>query len=121
MTGTYASAVMVVSLVLSAWAFLLAAMNRPRSMSLLIGTAVLEVMLIVFAIGGIVQMSGSDHDFARLEFVGYLIACAAVLPAAVAWSWGETSRAAAVVIGITLLVMPVLLLRVQQVWAGPVA
>ena len=123
MTGPYASAITVVSLApaLAGWAFVLAALNRPRSTSLLIGASVLEVMLIVFAIGGIVQMLGSDHGFARAEFLGYQFACAAVLPAAVAWSWSESSRAGAVVISIALLVLPILVLRVQQVWAGPVA
>lgn len=119
MTGLYSNAVIVVSLLLCGWAVVLLIANRPPGRALLAATAVLEVMLLVFAIGGIVQMIASDRDFARAEFVGYLAACAAIVPAAVWWVRGEASRAAAGVLAVVFLVMPVLVVRVQQVWAGP--
>jgi len=120
-TGPFANAIIILSLVLAILAFLLAIANRTRPLAILVGAAVLELMLLVFLVGGIVQMIGTDQDFARLEFVGYLIACAAVVPAAVWWAWGEPTRASMVVLGIAFLVMPILVIRTQQVWAGPVA
>lgn len=120
MTGPYATAIIVVSLVLSLWAFAQAALNRPVGVPLLAGVALLEVLLIGFLIGGIVQLAGSDGDVARAEFVGYLLACVAIPPAAVWWSRGDPSRAGTLVLAVVLLVMPVLVIRVQQVWAGPV-
>ena len=80
--------------------------------------ALLEILLVVFAIGGVVQMVGSEHDFARAEFVGYLLACVAVVPVAVWWMKDEKSRAASGVLAVVFLVVPVLILRVQQVWTG---
>ena len=74
-------AVMAVALLLAAWAFGLVLANRPPGAPLLAGGAVLEALLIGFLIGGIVQMIGSHREFARAEFVIYLLACVAIPPA----------------------------------------
>jgi hypothetical protein len=118
MTGPFATAIIVVSLLLFAWAVVLVIVNRPPGRLLIGGAAVLEVMLIAFAVGGIVQMVGTDRGFARLEFVGYLLAVAAVVPAAVWWIRGEESRAGSAVLAVVFGLMPVLVVRVQQVWEG---
>ena len=111
---------MVVALLLAAWAFGLVLFNRPPNAALVVGGAVLEVLLIGFLIGGIVQMVGSHHVFARAEFVLYLVACVVIPPAALAWGWGERSRAGTAVLAVGFLIMPVMVIRVHQVWAGPV-
>ncbi len=120
MTGPYAVAIMVVALLLAAWALGLVLANRRPGVALLAGGAVLEVLLIGFLVGGIVQMLGSHRAFARAEFVLYLVACVAIPPAAVAWSLGERSRASTGVVALGFLIMPIMVIRVQQVWAGPV-
>ena len=120
MTGPYAIAIMAVALVLAAWAFGLVMANRPPGVPLLAGGAVLEALLIGFLIGGIVQMIGSHREFARAEFVLYLLACLVIPPAAAAWGWGERSRAGTAVLAVGFLIRPVMVIRVQQVWAGPV-
>jgi hypothetical protein len=119
-TGPYAVAIMVVALVLAAWAFGLVLANRPPGVALLAGGAVLEALLVGFLVGGIVQMLGSHRHFARAEFVLYLVASMAIPPAVVAWGWGERSRAGTAVVAVGFLIMPVMVIRVQQVWAGPV-
>lgn len=118
-TGPYANAIIIVSLVLAVAAFVLAVLNRSKSIALLVGAAILEALLVGFFVGGIAQMIGTTHDFARAEFVGYLLACIAVVPLAVWWAWGEATRAGLVVLGVAFLVLPILVVRVQQVWAGP--
>ena len=120
MTGPYATAIMVVALLLAAWAFGLVVVNRPPGAPLLAGGAVLEALLIGFLIGGIAQMAGSHRQFARAEFVLYLLACVAIPPAAAAWGWGKRTRAGTAVLAVAFLIMPVMVIRVQQVWAGPV-
>ena len=119
MTGPFATATIAVSLVLALWAIVLLIVNRPPGRALVVGIGVLEVMLAIFCMGGIVQMLGTDRDFARLEFVGYLLGILAIPPLAVWWVRGEQSRAAAAVLTVVLLVVPFLVIRVQQVWAGP--
>ncbi|MHB1066903.1 MAG: hypothetical protein ACYC2Z_05695 [Candidatus Nanopelagicales bacterium] len=118
MTGPFATAIIVVSLLLALWAVVLLVANRPPGRAIFAGVAVLELMLLAFLVGGLVQMAGEERDFARLEFVGYLVAMVAIPATAVGWVRDEESRAAAGVLAVVLLVMPVLVIRVQQVWAG---
>ena len=113
-------AIMVVALVLAAWAFGLVVANRRPGVPLLAGGAILEALLIGFLIGGIAQMVASHREFARAEFVIYLVACVAIPPAAAAWGLGERGRAGTAVLALGFLIMPVMVIRVQQVWAGPV-
>lgn len=120
MTGPYATTLIIASLVLCAWMVILVIANRPPGRAALIAAALLELLLIGFLVGGIVQMLGTDRDFARWEFVLYLLACAAVVPLAAWWVRDERSRAAAGVLAVVYLVLPVMVVRVQQVWAGPV-
>ena len=120
MTGSYATAIIVIALLLAAWALVLAAMNRPPAVPLLGAGAVLETLLLAFVVGGVVQMGRSDHDFARAEFVGYLLGCLAIPSVAAIWAWGEKSRSGTIVIAFGFLLIPVMVVRVQQVWAGPV-
>jgi len=117
-TGPYATAITVVALALAAWAFGLVLANRPLGRPILAGGAVLEALLIGFLIGGIAQLAGSHRHFARAEFVLYLLACVAIPPAAAAWGWGERNRAGTAVLAAAFLIMPVMVIRVQQVWAG---
>ena len=119
-TGPYAIAIMAVALVLAAWSLGLVLANRLPGAPLLAGGAVLEALLVGFLIGGIAQMIGSHRHFARAEFVIYLLACVAIPPIAAAWGWGERSRAGTAVLAIGFLIMPIMVIRVQQVWAGPV-
>jgi hypothetical protein len=119
-TGPYATAIVVVALLLAAWALVLVAANRPQGVPLLAGGAVLEALLVGFLVGGIVQMVASEHHFARAEFVGYLLGCVAIPPIAAVWASEERSRAGAAVLALAFLITPVMVLRVQQVWAGPV-
>jgi hypothetical protein len=117
-TGPYATAIMIVALVLAAWAFVLVLFNRPPDVRLLAGGAVLEALLVGFLIGGLVQMARTSRHFPHAEFVLYLLACVAIPPAAAAWGWGERSRAGTAVVAVGFLIMPVMVIRVHQVWAG---
>jgi hypothetical protein len=119
-TGPYAIAITVVALLLAVWASGLVVANRRPGTALLAGGAVLEALLIGFLVGGIAQMIESRRVFARAEFVIYLVACVAIPPAAAAWGRGERGRAGTAVLAFGFLIMPVMVLRVQQVWAGPV-
>jgi hypothetical protein len=117
-TGPYATAITVVALLLAAGALISAAANRPRGVPLLAAGVVLEALLVGLVVGGIVQMAGSDRHFARVEFVGYLLGCLAIPPSAFFWAWGEKSRSGTLVIALAFLITPVMVLRIQQVWAG---
>ena len=118
MTGPFATATIIVGLLIAGWAAVLLVMNRPVGRYLRIGVLVLSAMFVVLAIGGIAQMIGTDRDFARAEFVGYLILSPLIPLGAWWWSRNDASRAGSGVVLIVGLVMPVLVVRIQQVWAG---
>lgn len=118
MTGPYATVVIVASLVLAAAAVVLLIANRPPNRIMWAALGVLEVLLLGLLAWGIVEMVGRATDFARLEFVLYLIGVAAIVPLAALWVRDEKSRAAAAVLLVVLLVVPVMVVRVQQVWAS---
>ena len=118
MTGPYAMALIAVALILSVWAVLLVALNRPPGVALFVGAGVLEALLVGFLVGGIVQMVQTDHTFAKGEFVLYLLACVAIPPIAFLWGVGEKARAGTAVLALAFLITPVMVIRVQQVWAG---
>jgi hypothetical protein len=117
-TGPYAIAIIAVALALAVWAGLLVALDRPPGPALFVGAGVLEAMLVGFAVGGIVQMLQTDHTFSKGEFVLYLLACVAIPPIAFLWGIGEKARAGTAVLALAFLITPVMVIRVQQVWAG---
>jgi hypothetical protein len=119
-TGTYATVITVVALLFAGWALICAASNRRPLLLLFAAMVLLEALLLVFAVGGVVQMAGTERHFARAEFVGYLMGTLVIAPFAFYWARGERSRSGTLVIALAFLITPVMVLRVQQVWAGPV-
>ena len=83
-----------------------------------IATLGLAAMFVVLAVGGIVQMMGTDKDLARAEFVGYLLLSPLIPVGGWWWAKNDETRWGAGVLMVVGLVMPVLVVRIQQVWAG---
>lgn len=118
------------ALVAALWCGVLMALNRPlvltrrlaASSKTTLGTiglaALLEVGLIAQAVVGVVLMVGTTREFDRLTFVGYLVGPAVILPCAVLWSLAERTRWGTGVLLVGFLSVPVMILRLQQVWTG---
>jgi len=113
-------AVVVVSLVPALWAMVLVVRNRGIDGWLLAGAALVEVAVLVQLIVGIVLLVRTDRDVARLTFLGYLIGAVLIPPAGVAWGVGEKNRYGSAVLLVVFLIIPVMVLRLEQIWAGPV-
>jgi len=64
-TGPYATAITVVALLFAATALILAAANRHPGVPLLAAGSLLEALLVVFAIGGGVEIIGGGDDRER--------------------------------------------------------
>ncbi|MCX2946919.1 hypothetical protein [Lentzea sp. NEAU-D7] len=114
----------VLALAGAAWSVLLIALNTPLlplkklSWTLVGGLAVLELGLLVQAVVGIVSMLGTDRDIERWSFVGYLLGPVVILPVAALWAAAERTRWSAGVLVVAFLSVPVMILRLGQVWAG---
>ncbi len=119
MTGPLATATIAVSLAVALWAVVQLIGGIPLGRPLQIAVGVLEAVVIAFAIWGVVSMVGDTHEFARWEVIGYLLGMCLLPIGALWWTRTDRTRAGTGVLLVIALVMPVLVLRVQQVWAGP--
>ncbi len=99
---------------LAAWALLMSALDRPPGRVQFIGTIVVTAAMVVFTIAK--ASSGGGHWNAL--FVGYTMT-ALLLPAA-AWIVArlEPTRYGSMIVGFAALVIPVLALRMGQVWVA---
>jgi hypothetical protein len=104
------------SLLLAALAALFVVLDRPTGPLLLGGFGLLEGGLLVQAVLGIVELSGTEREVDGVVFVGYLLGTLLFVPAGVAWALGERSRAGTAALIIVGLVVPFLVLRTGQVW-----
>nr|QEO75022.1 hypothetical protein [uncultured bacterium] len=114
----------VLALAGAAYAALLIALNKALlpltklSWGLVWSLAVLEAGLLVQAVIGIAALLGTDRDIERWSFVGYLLGPAVILPVALVWSAAERTRWSAGVLVVACLSVPVMIVRLGQIWAG---
>ena len=119
MNDTLQIVLVAVSLVLALAATVYVVRDRAIDRWLIAGWALLEVGLLVQLVVGIALLSGTERDVDGLTFVGYLVGCLLVPPAAVVWALGERSRAGTAVLIAAGVVVPFLLLRLGQIWTAP--
>lgn len=117
MTEPLQTVLIVLSLLLALVAVVYVVLDRVTDRLLLAGWAVLELGLLVQLVVGIALLAGTDRDVSGVTFVGYLIGVLLVPPAAAWWAVGERSRAGTAVFIVAGLVIPVLIVRLDQVWS----
>jgi hypothetical protein len=76
----------------------------------------LEVGLLVQLVAGIVRLATDDRQVDGLAYLGYLITALIVPPLAGFWALAERSRWGPAVMVVGCLTVPVLILRLGQVW-----
>jgi hypothetical protein len=112
--GPLSAATIVASLVLAVWYLIRAALNRAPSRTDLLGTALLAVLvavLVVFAVAGLFDGARPSET---ATFAGYLITTMAFAPTAFVLARMEPTRWGNLILGVACLVLPVLVLRLQQ-------
>jgi hypothetical protein len=99
------------------YALVLAARNKRIDWTVLGVLGVVEILLVAQLVVGIVQLSGTDRDVSGPFFVGYLIGSLLILPIGAFWALAESSRWGAGALAIACLVIPILELRLHDLWA----
>jgi len=117
MNGALATVVTVAALVLAAGAALTAVLDRPAGRLHEAGAALVEAGLLALAVLAIVDIAGGGRPAEPGTFAGYLITTLAVLPTAVVLARMEPTRWGSAIVAGGALVVPVLILRLQQVYA----
>lgn len=112
-----ATVTIIVSLVVAAWCFVAAGRDRWIDVSHLVGLAVVELALVIQAVAAVVRIAGGEHPSQFGTFLGYLVTSVVMLPLVVVLSFMERTRWGAVIAGAGGIVVAVLVLRLNQVWA----
>jgi hypothetical protein len=108
--------VVALSLLLALAALGHLAVNRKPTLWLLGGLALLEVALLLQLVVGVVLLVAGGQDVNAFTFVGYLVAALVILPLGTFWALAEPTRSGTAVLVLTTLVIPFLVVRLQQIW-----
>jgi hypothetical protein len=118
-TAPLATALVIASLVGAVWSLVLLLLPRPVGKIYLLGTlALVEVGVLVLAVLAIIALTRPHGPVRVPVFVGYLLASLVILPAGAWWSVTERTRWGMGVLLVACLVVPVLILRLNQIWSG---
>jgi hypothetical protein len=105
------------SLAAALYAVVMAARNKRIDWTVLGAIGVVEVGLIAQLVVGLVQLGGTDRDVSGPFFVGYLVGSLIILPIGAFWALAESSRWGAGALAIACVVIPILELRLHDLWA----
>ncbi|HET6562931.1 MAG TPA: hypothetical protein VFG72_13730 [Marmoricola sp.] len=92
--------------------------DRKPTLWLLGGLVLLEAGLFVQLVVGVVQLVAGDQDVVAFTFVGYLVGILLILPLGTLWALAEPTRSGTAVLVVATLVVPFLILRLEQVWTA---
>jgi hypothetical protein len=106
----------VVCLVALIWLVVLIVLDRLPNDYLYAALALLEVGLVAQLVIGLVMVSGDHGGVNVAAYVGYLVGALLILPVGFVWSLGERTRAGTGVLLVAVLVVPVLFLRLHDLW-----
>ena len=108
----------VVAVLVAVWLVVLIVLDRLPDDYLYGALGLLEVGLVVQLVIGLVMVGGHHGGVNVPAYVGYLVGSLVVLPAAFAWSVGERTRAGTGVLLVAVVVVPVLFLRLHELWGA---
>ena len=115
MNGPLSVVTIVVALVLAAWFLLRAAFNRAPSRLDLIAALALAVLVAALVLTAVIGLVGGPRPTETATFAGYLITTIAFAPTAWYLARLEPTRWGNLILGVACLVLPVLVLRLQQI------
>jgi hypothetical protein len=110
--------VAVAALLLAAWTLVPVIRNRPPGRTHWLGLIFVQALVVAEVIVGIEHLRAGAHPREYATFIGYLVALFLVLPLAMLLARLEPTRWGALVITVATVVVPVLILRVNQLWSG---
>ncbi|RCV54779.1 hypothetical protein [Marinitenerispora sediminis] len=106
----------IASLALAVWCLVSTVRDQPMVVPHLVAIAVLELLLIGQAVVSTVLMVGGERPAETITFVGYLATVVLIPPACAVWGFMERSRWGPAVIAFACLILPVMMVRLEQIW-----
>lgn len=117
-TNALATPIIVVALLVAAYALVSALRDRAMDAGHLAGLGVLEVLLIAQAVVGFVELSGGEGPDGPATFVGYLLGSLLIPVAGAGWGLLERSRWGSAVLVVAGVAVAVMIVRMNQLWSG---
>ncbi|MGC5329949.1 hypothetical protein [Micromonospora sp. DT62] len=114
--GLLATASIVLSLLVAAWALVAALRHRAPDRVQFAGLAVLEVALLALAAVALVAIEGGERPGEPGAFFGYVATVVCLPPLAWVLARMEPTRWGSAIVCAVCLVTPVVVVRLQQTW-----
>ncbi|MEU4770655.1 hypothetical protein [Micromonospora sp. NPDC023644] len=114
--GLLATASIVLSLLVAAWALVATLRHRAPDRAQFVGLAVLEVALLALAALALVALGGGERPGEPGAFFGYLATLVCLPPLAWVLARMEPTRWGSAIVCAVCLVTPVVAVRLQQTW-----
>lgn len=118
MVDGLATAIIVTALVVAGFSGLTVLLDKPPRFLHLVGLALVEVLLLVQTVVAMGRMLTGDQPDGLPTFVGYLLVAVLIPPVVTLFGWAESTRWGSGVIAVGCLVVPAMVVRLQQVWHG---
>ncbi|WP_127543257.1 hypothetical protein [Actinoplanes sp. OR16] len=119
MNGPLSVATIVVALLLAVWYFVRAALDRAPGRIDLLATAVLGALVTVLVVIAVIGLFDGSRPLELATFLGYLLTTVAFAPTALVLARMEPTRWGNLILGVGAVVLPVLVLRLQQIASVP--
>jgi hypothetical protein len=110
--------VIAAALAYAAWCLFALVRNQIPREPHVIGAGVVEVLLLVQLIVAAVMLAVEGAPDQLGVFIAYLVASLVVLPLGLFWALAEKSRWGTGVLMVAALAVPVVVVRLQQLWDG---
>ena len=79
--------------------------------------ALVELGLVAQLVLGLAMVFDDHEGVSVATYVGYLVGALVILPLAAGWAWAERTRAGTGVLLVGVVVLPVLFVRLHDIWA----
>jgi hypothetical protein len=109
--------IQMVSLAVAVWCLISTFRDQPMLVPHLIGMAVLWLLVLGQVVLATVTLVGGERPEDVVMLVSYLATIALLPPACAVWGFMERSKWGPAVISFACFILPVLLVRIEQIWS----
>ncbi|MFD5089737.1 hypothetical protein ACFWMR_04000 [Amycolatopsis thailandensis] len=114
----FAVTVAICATLVAVWSFVQSVRKKLPDNALLAGLAVVELLLVAQLVIGVVLLIDGGRPGSMATYLAYLVGSLVVLPLGTFWALAERTRSSTAILGIACLAIPVMVLRLHEVWAG---
>ncbi|HEX6336235.1 MAG TPA: hypothetical protein VFZ85_04720 [Jiangellaceae bacterium] len=118
MLDVLAYVVIVASLAYAAWCLYAVVRNQIPREPHVVGAGVVELLLVVQLVVAVILLAVEGSPDQLGVFIAYLVVSLLVLPLGLFWALAEKSRWGTAVLLVAALAVPVVVVRLQQLWDG---